>query len=127
MNKIYSITQHDDITEIKFNSPPNPQDGMAATLDLAARKVGRKRLWDMSCGYNNSTEELKKFAQVTRGLALPDKSKVAVVALDDLSFGVTRIYSAVRHDRRSQHQVFRDRDQAIAWLNEPFDEDQGPT
>lgn len=127
MTKIYSIIQHDDITEISYSSPPKAQDLMDATLEHAAKGVSRKRLWDMSCGYNVSTEELQQIAATGRAVEMPDKSKVAILAPDDLSFGITRIYSVFRKDPRSEHQVFRDRDEAIAWLNTPFDEIEGLT
>lgn len=127
MTKNYTITQFDDITEIRYNSPPKAQDLMDATLEHAAIGVSRKRLWDMSCGYDVSTDELQRLAATGRAIEMPDKSKVAILAPDDLSFGITRIYSVFRKDPRSKHQVFRDRDEAIAWLNTPFDEIEGLT
>lgn len=91
MSKIFSIIQHDDFTEMRFSSSPNAQDGLEAIREQAALgKVHRKRLWDMSCGYDLSAEELQTAAMTSR----------------------------------SQHQVFRGREEAIAWLNEPDDENQ---
>lgn len=127
MSKIYSITQNGDITEISYNRPPEAQDLLDATMEHATPDVSRKRLWGMSCGYNVSSEELQKIAAAGRTIEMPDKSKVAILAPDDLSFGITRIYSVFRKDPRSQHQVFRKREEAIAWLNEPFDEIEGLT
>lgn len=127
MSKIFSIIQHDDFTEMRFSSSPNAQDGLEAIREQAALgKVHRKRLWDMSCGYDLSEEELQTAAMTSRDTEMPENSKVAVVAPDDLSFGITRMYSVHRNDTlsRSQHQVFRGREEAIAWLNEPDDENQ---
>lgn len=121
MTKIFSIIQHEDITEVSFSSPPGLADLLEATNAHATKKVSRKRLWDMSCGYNISTEELQKIAQRGRTVRTPEHSKVAIVAPDDLSYGITRVYSALRQDPRSQHKTFRSRDEAIAWLNEPSD------
>ncbi len=121
MTKIFSIIQHEDITEVSFSSPPEMADLLEATIAHATTEVSRKRLWDMSCGYNVSTDELQQIAKRGRVVEMPVNSKVAIVAPDDLSFGITRVYSALRQDPRSQHQTFRSRDKTIAWLNEPSD------
>ena len=128
MSKIFSIIQHDDFTEIRFMRSPTAQDGLEAIKEQAALgEVQRKRLWDMSCGYALSKEELQRAAITSRATEMPENSKVAVVAPDDLSFGISRMYSVQQNDPRgrSQHHVFREREEAIAWLKEPDDENQG--
>ena len=127
MNKIFTIIQHDDITEVKYSSPPGLQDLLDATFEHANSEVKQKRLWDMSCGYNVSIEDLQQIAQAGRKIDMPEHSKVAIVAPDDLSFGLTRVYSVHRKDPRSKHQVFRNREDALNWLNQPFDEIEGLT
>ncbi len=119
MTKIFSIIQHEEITEVCFSSPPEVNDLIAAAREHAGPRMHRKRLWDMSCGYNVSTVELNKIAQTGHNIEVPDNSRVAIVAPDDLSYGVTRIYSVLRKDSRSQHQVFRTREDALAWLDDP--------
>ena len=43
-------------------------------------------------------------------------SRRAIVASDDLAFGLARMYEMLRDDGQDQVQVFRDLDEAIAWL-----------
>lgn len=46
------------------------------------------------------------------------KIKSAVYAPTDLSFGLTRMYEALKHDSPEDLNVFRDLDEAIRWLSD---------
>ncbi len=51
-----------------------------------------------------------------RNEPLLDESRCAVVATDNLVFGISRMWEILSHDTRLTNMVFRDMDEAMAWL-----------
>ena len=75
------------------------------------------RLWDLSAGFNLSTEELKRVA--ARGADVwKGPARVAYVAPDSLGFGLLRMLEQYRNEDKYHTMVFRDRDKAMAWLEQ---------
>ncbi len=76
------------------------------------------RLWDFSQSHlalsSEDIREVVAFAQSSKFLP----KKVAIFAPDDLSFGLSRIYSTLLEDQSSDTEVriFRDGSEARSWL-----------
>jgi len=68
-----------------------------------------------------SAEALTEFADFIRDQFLNTTAspKVAVVAPKDISFGLARMYEAIRGDVRYEFAVFRSTDAAMTWLGLP--------
>ncbi len=78
-------------------------------------------LWDLqSARANWSDTEIDKFVDFIRKNRTQGRGRAAVVAIDDLSFGLSRIYEFKSYDVSVEVQVFRDLDDAIIWLKEEF-------
>lgn len=69
-----------------------------------------------------TTEGLEAVAHAAAAMDDPDEqSRFAIVILDSLSFGLSRMYEAFRemHAKSSRHiMIFEDLDAAMAWLYE---------
>jgi len=57
-------------------------------------------------------EELAKYGKET----WPVPSKSAIVAFDDLSYGIMRVHDVFRRQEQHETRVFRTEQEASAWL-----------
>ena len=74
-------------------------------------------LWDLSePGLQMTTQEVKALAGLARAKSRRP-AKTAVVVHDDLSFGLTRVYSAHSDEQVGNIRVFRSLTAAQAWLD----------
>jgi len=82
-------------------------------------RSGINALWDFSQAFPAvSPEELERLAdlagQQSGGAACP---QAAIVAADDLSFGLARVYSARVNSRSAAEvRIFRTREEALQWV-----------
>jgi hypothetical protein len=66
-----------------------------------------------------STEEMRSFAKHYKA-QLPDSCmRRAVVVSCDLDFGLARMFKAMADDPRLEYGVFKDFEQALAWVTAP--------
>lgn len=80
-----------------------------------------RRLWDIrGLTPTPTATELKRLAQLARDIASQPR-RIALVATEDLYFGLLRMYSVYREDGEVSLHIDRDREQALQWL-----EAQGP-
>ncbi len=63
-----------------------------------------------------TADEIRRIADLMESLDAPDGSRVALVAGGDLEYGVSRMYQAWADGADYRVAVFRDRDEAVAWL-----------
>lgn len=66
-----------------------------------------------------TAEQIKTLAELDREAA--DRRpgiKIAIVASHDLTFGLSRIYSAYAHSPNLEARIFREMDEARAWIDE---------
>lgn len=69
--------------------------------------------------YDVSTEEIKKIAELDNTAALINPHIIiAIVAPDDLQYGMSRIWQAYTDESGFKTRVFRDRKSADLWLAE---------
>jgi hypothetical protein len=73
-------------------------------------------LWDLSgTDFNLSSDQLSIFAaRARRKTSKPQKT--AIVALEDLAYGLARIYSVHREEQQTEVNVFRSEEEAMRWL-----------
>jgi hypothetical protein len=73
-------------------------------------------LWDLSgTDFNLSSDQLSIFAARTRRKTNKPQ-KTAIVALEDLAYGLARIYSVRREEQQTEVNVFKSEEEAIRWL-----------
>ena len=85
--------------------------------------VTKNVLWDVSQAvlHDLSAEDVQQIAHVPRkSLDLREGGKTAIVAPDDLAYGLSRMYQTSSHTEELpfQMQVFRDAEKALAWLSD---------
>jgi hypothetical protein len=85
-------------------------------------RSGRNALWDFTQAFPAvSPEELERLAdlagQLPGGAACP---QAAIVAADDLAFGLARVYSGrVNSKSAGEVRIFRTREEALQWVASP--------
>jgi hypothetical protein len=64
-----------------------------------------------------TTETLRRVAEMFRGSERqPESVKIAFVATSDAAYGIARMYQAFRSDSAASMRVFRELEEARAWL-----------
>lgn len=120
MNMSFEISELDGILLVAIKGNPGVDD-IKRILDKTRDGCGYShaaRLWDFrEAGFSFSQNDVIDIATYASG-ADDRPSKVAMLVSEDLSFGVSRIYEAFRHTNLTQCNVFRDKSEAIAWLQE---------
>ena len=96
-----------------------------AITDVAQNHLSDLRLWDFSKAEINLTssqiEQLAKYGKAK--FSIP--SKVAIVAPEDLAFGLMRIYEVHREEDQAEIKVFRSEQDAWGWLKNPDHDSRG--
>jgi hypothetical protein len=111
----YLIEYRDDITTIRFSTSPGLDDIRNAIDDVVENHLSPLRVWDFSNGFNLTDAELKELAAYGKSkFSIP--SRVAVIASNDLAYGVARVYDVYREDAFLEQQIFRTEQEARAWL-----------
>lgn len=113
----HTITRERGVTIVRFESAPTFAQVRAAFDELAQLEGGDPlRLWDLTCGVRFSHHEVTSLARAGSRGPQPARSRVAIIADDDLSFGLSRMYGAYRVDTDVEHRVFRTEEEGMAWL-----------
>jgi len=116
MGKNYSIATRDGVMTIRFSNAPGVEELFAALDDAAEGDPTRLRLWDFSStGLRLSADEVRAVADYSRTKQFPP-SRIAIVAPDDLAFGLSREFGAFRVEEQWRIEVFRSVEEARAWL-----------
>ena len=111
----YSVTTENGVTIIRFTKHPT-LDNVFAIIDITSEdSMPCKRLWDISNGLNLTSSELQQIAEYGKAKYLKP-SKIAILATNDLAFGLAGMFKVYRGDEISQTRVFRTNDEAIDWL-----------
>ena len=90
------------------------------TIEDPKYKVGMNAIWSCDKGteINMTSEETQELSEIARQAF--DKNgvsyKLALVASDNLAYGMTRVYEGWSNDRSVNINSFRDLDKAIAWM-----------
>ena len=111
----YRIESQDGITTIRFPTTPELDDIRRAIDDVVENYLSGLRIWDFSNGFSLTDAELKQLAEYGKSkFSIP--SKVAVIALNDLAYGVARVHDVYREDGFCDQRIFRTEQEARAWL-----------
>jgi hypothetical protein len=93
-----------------------------SVISSSSYKKGMYKLWDLSDADLSSIDNasLESLAKTSRDCSLEnDKAKIAVVAPQDLEFGMMRVYERVSERKDYKFAPFRSLEQAEKWLFEP--------
>jgi len=115
MGKKYLVENVDGIVEVRFVGDPEAQDICDSLDDAAQINPNNLRLWDFSCGADLISKDIEKVAEHARAIQI-QSGKVAIVAPQDLTYGLFRMYEVHRKEERIQLSVFRSVQEARKWL-----------
>lgn len=118
MPDTYTIKYSEGITEIKFLVSPTLEQCKSIIDNIIENYPYEKRLWDMSeIQFNFTTHEIEQIAEYgKRKFTKPNR--LALYALDDLSFGEMRQFMVFREEQsKAIPRAFRNKQDAIDWLN----------
>lgn len=117
MSKIYNIRHKDGITYIGFTRRPVYKELVKIIDDIAENYPYELRLWDLSVvGLALDNNEIQNIAQHGKK-RFTHPSRMAIVAKQDLAYGISRVFEVYRQEIGSGAKVFREMNDAIAWLN----------
>ena len=95
-------------------------DTIKNTVEDPKYKVGMNAIWSCDEGtvVNMTSEETQALGEFARQAF--DESgvgyKLALVASDDLAYGMARVYEGWSNDRAVDIKTFRKLDEAVAWM-----------
>ena len=116
MEKNYTIDIIDGVTTIRYAEKPSMRDIQAAIDDAARINQRGKRLWNFSKGGLNLTStQIQGLADYAKTKFSPP-SRVAIVASEDLAFGLSRMYEAFRAQQNVDIEIFRTEEDAHKWF-----------
>jgi len=94
----------------EFLEDPSYEPGLDALLDL------------VDCETLLEIEQIRSAAgRVTADLSSLRLGRLAIVVVTDALFGMLRMFHTLSEAAFSDAQIFRDRDQALQWLDETVD------
>ena len=109
------LEKTEGLTIIRVPARPTLQRLLEIVAEVATTDDCRRRLWDLTKGFDLSAEEIGKLA--ARGREhWPIACRVAYLAGDDLAYGLLRMFEVFREQENYETRVFRDEDEARAWL-----------
>ena len=118
--KKYSIDLREGILVIQFHIKPSLDETKQVMDEARSMADGQLRLWIFDESVDFTTDELEALSNYGKTI-WPTPSKAAIVASDDLSYGVMRIHGVFRAQEDHETRVFRSEEEATEWLNEPFE------
>jgi len=117
MAKNYFIEISDGITSITFTMNPELTEIIDAINEAFKTDQTHLRLWDLSAGLDLTNEQLKEIAEYAK-IKWHTPSKVALVAPNDLSYGLLRMFEVYRGEEQHKIMVYRSKQEALKWLKE---------
>ncbi len=114
----FRVSLQDGITCIRAIRAPKIEDILAIGAELAETGDHLKRLWDYShIEFPFSIDELRELGRAAK-LINRQNARIAVVVADDLGYGSMRVMAVHFENETTSLAVFRNKHQAIRWLNE---------
>jgi len=116
-----NIIKLNGVVHIELTGCPSMQDILHHIDQLTSNDqfTSLQRLWDLSdCKLNLQSEELQAIASRVKQLK-PHTSpyKTAMVGQSPLVFGLLRVYQAYAENEHLEIRVFKDKHEALAWLD----------
>ncbi len=113
---VYTISREDAIVRVDFLQSPEPEDMLAVMDELGSMPDSSLRLYVMiQAEVMLSTAEVREGAKIARSYEY-QPSRVAVVAPGSITYGISRIFKVFRESEQTEFDVFRELDEARAWL-----------
>ena len=112
----WEITREGDIVRIEFIANPESQDLLDLLDALDTLENSGLRMFVMQrAELLLSTADVREGAEFARSLANQPR-RIAVVAPGTITYGISRIFKVFRESEETRLEVFRDLDEARAWL-----------
>ncbi len=112
----FTIFKEGELTVTRFRSQVRFEDVLTAIVESESFHDALFEIWDLSyTGITFTSDQMASFAERARRKRRRPL-KTAIVAHDDLSFGLSRVYSVHREQPGNETQVFRDEALAREWL-----------
>ena len=113
-----TTTEHEGYVEYCFCGVFDDEGVSMAFQDLwTADEFDRKKFYDLtSADFKQITTTVSNNLMNLRGRAGTNQHEIAVLVEDDLTFGFARMFSSLSAEQTPNIRVFRDRDEAIAWI-----------
>ena len=116
MDKIYSIDTADGVTTVRFTKDPGVDDIRNAIDGVAENFLNKLRLWDLSSvSINLNSSQKKQLVEYGKSKFLVP-SKVAIVAPEDLAYGLKRMFEVYREEGLTETAIFCTGQAALIWL-----------
>ncbi len=113
----FRVSLGEGVTCIKAIKPPAIDDILAIGAMLAEAGDYPRRLWDYSSiEFPFSIDELRELGRAARQINRQN-ARIAVVVADDLGYGSMRVMAVHFENDTTSLGVFRDKQEAIHWLN----------
>ena len=120
MYKNFTIEVSENITIVPFFTSPTKDDFISAIDDVASNYPNCLRLWDLSqSGLNLNATELRHISDYGKAkFHLP--SKVAIIAPEDLAYGLSRTFEVYQMEDHIEMNVFPTVQHGLTWLKTSF-------
>jgi hypothetical protein len=113
---VYEISSEDGILRVDFLRSPEREDLVALMDEMESMEHCALRLYVViKAEILLSTAIVRQAAEDAQAYS-HQPSKIAVVAPGSISYGISRIYKVFRETDETEFDVFRDLDEARAWL-----------
>ena len=117
-----TIDQNGDTTLLVITGTVTSEDVIDGMRNFYGNICTSKLIWDFSRSdlQNAKSEQLAAVLAAAKSYAhLRSGGRTALVVPQDLGFGLARMYDsmAMLQNHPVAHGVFRNRDEAVAWLN----------
>ena len=114
----FRVSLENGVTCIEATKPPGIEDILAIGAELAEAGDFPRRLWDYSSiEFPFSIDELRELGRSAKQINRQN-ARVAVVVADDLGYGSMRVMAVHFENDTTSLGVFRDKQEAIQWLNQ---------
>jgi hypothetical protein len=116
MSNIYTIEITEGITVVRFSAAPGLRELLGLIDEITGNYPYERRLWDFDAhGVDVGPDDVRQLAKYAK-LKFVKPSRMAIVAPQDLVFGLSRLFEAHREDALVQTRVFRSEQEARVWL-----------
>jgi hypothetical protein len=116
-----SIDEAADIAQVTMWGTPTFEEMIEVLAKLTAGDafITRKRLWDLRNATSAlSSNEMERLAQAALARDKGGASRVAIIAEEDVIYGLSRVFEVYRESSEVKVRTFRDLDEAQGWLQE---------
>ena len=117
MSSDFNIERDEAIATIRLNRQLTTAEFLKVVEEVAQQVPDKLRLWDATKNFDFTAGDIRSIAERSMEFASVP-ARVALVAEDDLTFGLLRMFEVFREQDNYQSRVFRDEQAARDWLTE---------